>query len=203
MKAIYEPPYDSPIEDRFAHHYVKYASDEVEMKPQVEVKTLCGRFILDFVLSTSDGIRIGIECDGREFHDESRDEWRDAMILGEGHVDVMYRLRGSDITYFIEDILYLMVVLDPFLFSFRAMENLKVLASTEIQEIDKGHCKDIYHFKYRNEVDIGSFRIETRRRAVPVEQCRFWQAAYNFAVSIGGGGLDDVMEKYRFKSINS
>lgn len=197
MRVIYAPPYDSPIEDKFAHHYVKYASGDVDMNPQFEVTTLCGRFIIDFVLSTSDGRRVGIECDGQEFHDESRDEWRDAMILGEGHVDAIYRLRGSDITYYIEDILYLMAVLEPYLFSIRATENLKVLASSEIQELPKSHCKDLYHFKYRNGVDVGGFRVETRRRVVPTGQRRFWQSAYRFAESIGGGTLDDVMGKYR------
>jgi len=146
MIATYTPPYDSPIEDRFALHYVKYASEEVDMAPQFEVATLCGHFIIDFVLTTSEGYRVGIECDGREYHDQSRDEWRDAMILGESHVDAIYRLRGSDITYYIEDILYLMAVLDPHLFSDRATENLKVLASTEIRQFPKRHSKDRYHF---------------------------------------------------------
>lgn len=196
MSATYAPPYDSPIEDTFAYHYVKYASDEVNMNPQLKVTTLCGRFIIDFVLFTSDQ-RIGIECDGREFHDESRDEWRDAMILGEGHIDAIYRLRGRDLTYYIEDILYLMAVLEPCLFSSRATENLKVLASSEIQSLPKSHCEEHYHFKYRNEVDVGGVRVEARRRVVPTGQRRFWQSAYRFAESIGGGTLDDVMERYR------
>lgn len=197
MSATYAPPYDSPIEDRFAYHYVKYASDEVNMNPQFKVTTLCGRFIIDFVLSTSDGHHIGIECDGREFHDESRDEWRDAMILGEGHIDAIYRLRGRDITYYIEDILYLIALLEPFLFSSRATENLKVLASSEIQSLPKSHYEELHHFKYRNEVEVGGVRVEARRRVVPTGQRRFWQSAYRFAESIGGGTLDDVMERYR------
>lgn len=49
------------------------------------------------------GYRIGIECDGKKFHNASRDEWRDAMILGGEHLDVIYRLRGSDINFYIED----------------------------------------------------------------------------------------------------
>ena len=197
MKIIYTPPYDSPIEDKFAYHYIKYASDDVDMVAQFEALTLCGRFIIDFVLLASNGKRIGIECDGREFHDESRDEWRDAMIIGEGHVDVIYRLRGCDITYCIEDILYLMAILEPCLFSTRAIENLKVLASAEIQEISKDHCNDFYYFKHNNEVDAGFFKVEVRRRIVPNGQRRFWQSAYRFAKLLGGGNLDEIIEKYR------
>ncbi|OAZ99911.1 hypothetical protein ADS46_12540 [Halomonas sp. G11] len=35
-----------------------------------------GRFILDFLVQDETGFRVGIECDGKEFHEE----WRDAMI---------------------------------------------------------------------------------------------------------------------------
>src|SRR6185437_14036254 len=132
MPPIYQPPYDSPIEDQFAQHYVKYAGDDVAMSPQVKIKTICGTFIVDFVLTTPAGCRVGIECDGKEYHDASRDEWRDAMVLGDHHLDAMYRIRGSDITYHLDDVLYLLSVLEPNLFAPRATGNLKVLASQEI-----------------------------------------------------------------------
>lgn len=60
---------------------------------------------MDFHFVTAGNVRVGIECDDREFHDESRDEWRCAMILGDYHVYVIYKLRGRHITNFIEDIL--------------------------------------------------------------------------------------------------
>lgn len=197
MTARYSPPYDSPIEDLLALYYVRYASDAVDLISQVEVKTLCGVFIVDFVIRDRSGNRVGIECDGKEFHDESRDEWRDAMILGEGHLDVIYRLRGSDLNYYVEDVLYLLAELEPGLFGPRAIANLKALASPEVQGVHKSHDRDNYFFQYRNGEDVGSFRLETRRRIVPAGQRRFWQAAYRYTLSVGGGKLDEVIASYR------
>jgi hypothetical protein len=199
MPAIYSPPYDSPIEDSFALHYVKYASPSIELLSQSQVTTLCGLFILDFVIQYQSGYRVAIECDGKEYHDESRDEWRDAMILGEHHVDAIYRIRGSDIHYYIEDVLYLLAELEPGAFSERAVSNLKVLASPEIQRYSKSHEQDHYQFQYRNGSDTGSFNLEVRRRIVPQGTRRFWQAAYRYAVSVGGGQLDEVIGQYRSK----
>jgi hypothetical protein len=197
MTVTYNPPYDSPIEDIFARNYVKYSSETVEFIPQYQVNTLCGLFILDFVVIDKNGYKVGIECDGKDFHDTSRDEWRDAMILGEEKIDVIYRLRGGDINYYIEDILYLLVNLEPCLFTPRAMKNLEVLASSEVKVIKKDHLHENFHFKYLNEDDLGYFHIENRRRIVPINQRRFWQSAYRYAVSIGGGKLNDVMSSYR------
>jgi hypothetical protein len=119
------------------------------------VVSFCRSFIVDFVLRDSSDYRVGVECDGKKFHDASRDEWRDAMIIGENHLDAIYRLRGSDINYYIEDVLYLIAELEPSLFSPRAASNLKVLASPEVKEICKGHDRDIYLIHYKNEDDIG------------------------------------------------
>lgn len=127
---IYDPPYDSPIEELFAHNAIKYLAEDVYLEKQVDVPTIGPTFRLDFVL-TRDCQRIGVECDGREFHDEYRDEWRDALILASGAIDIIYRFRGADLTYHIEDLLYLMSGADPSFFSDRGRTNLEKLASDQ------------------------------------------------------------------------
>jgi len=193
----YSPPYDSPIEDSFALCYVKYAAPDIDFIPQFKVNTLCGTFIVDFALIGQSGYRIGVECDGKDFHEESRDEWRDAMILGENHIDAIYRVRGCDIQHHIEDVLFLLAELEPNLFDARAVLNLSVLASPEVKELPRAHWIDQYKFHYRNESDIGFFKLEARRCVVPATQRRFWQTAYRYALSMGGGKLDDVISSYR------
>ena len=126
----FDPPYDSPIEELLAQNALKYLAEDCRFQKQVEVPTNWGTFRLDFLIERR-GQRIGVECDGRDFHDEYRDEWRDALILGTGAVDVMYRLRGCDLVYHIEDILFLMSGADPMLFSERGQINLAKLASVE------------------------------------------------------------------------
>jgi hypothetical protein len=166
MPPHYDPPYDSPIEDKFTQHYVKHANDVV------------------VILITPGGYRVGIECDGKEFHEPSRDEWRDAMILGGNHLDALYRIRGSDITYHLDDLLYLLSVLEPSIFSERATSNLKVLASREIQKIDMRHDIDNYQVTYDGRDFVGTIHIEARRQQVPGGQRRFGKLRTNTPSSL-------------------
>ncbi|TAN29638.1 MAG: hypothetical protein EPN31_06055 [Castellaniella sp.] len=199
MPPFYDPPYDSPIEDEFAQRYVKYAADNVEMRTQVDAPTLCGRFVVDFVLSTPSGHRVGIECDGKEFHDEHRDEWRDAMIIGDGVLDDIYRVRGSDIVHNMDDVLYLLANFEPDLFDPRAQVNLRVLTRTEVLDLGKERERDRWRITYLSEKGSveGSLLLEARRRVIPPNQRRFWSVAYHHAVSLGGGRLDDVMKDHQ------
>ncbi len=133
----YDPPYDSPIEEIFAHNALKYVAEDASIETQFVVKTICGTFRLDFVIERQ-GRRLGIECDGHNFHDEHPDEWRDAMILGTGAVDAIYRLRGRDLFYHVEDLFFLMSRTDPAFFSPRGIIILAKLASDET----KGYADD-------------------------------------------------------------
>jgi very-short-patch-repair endonuclease len=198
MSPVYEPPYDSPIEDLLALNIVKYLADGIVLTPQAEASTLCGRFILDFVLSSPEIGRIGIECDGKDFHDSSRDEWRDAMILGGGFVDSVYRIRGSDITHRLDDVLYLIGVFEAGVMSERGMINLRSLASVEAKAAAALSQEDRVHLAYADAPDnCYNLLLEVRRATVPAGQRRFWQTAYAFAQSVGGGELNAIIRKYR------
>lgn len=87
---VYMPgKYESPIEDIFAWHITKYLDPSVNFYAQYPVKTICGKFRLDFLVDFR-GRRIAFECDGKNFHEPGRDLWRDAMILGTEQVDVIF-----------------------------------------------------------------------------------------------------------------
>jgi hypothetical protein len=197
MPITYAPPYDSPIEDEFALHFSRYAAETTSMEPQFQVNTICGLFILDFLITTPNGHRIGIECDGKEFHNESRDEWRDGMILGGAHADTIYRLRGADIHHRIEDVLMVLCTLEPGLFNSRARARLRTLASDEALQMSANTEQDVYSALIASEGNMGTLRIEARRRIIPLGQRRFWMTAYKFAVAHNGGNLDDLMATYR------
>lgn len=199
MTAIYQPPYDSPIENRFAMWFAKYAGDGIRLSPQVNVSTLCGLFVLDFVLEDEKGYRVGIECDGKEYHCESRDEWRDAMILGAGHTDVIYRLRGVDINYRIEDCLYLLAKLEPSFFSERMLTGLKDLVSDEVLMRSPIHKESMHVIHYKNGQLIENLIIEVRRTDISEDFRWYWRSLYEYGLSVGGGSLDDVIKSYREK----
>lgn len=193
----YKPPYDSPIEDLFAKYFLHYAVAGIEFKPQYPIQTLCGDFIVDFLIVDSAGRRIGIECDDKEFNDLSRDEWRDGMILGDAHLDAIYRFRGQDLRYAWEDVMYFLCSLEPTVYDACAPRNLHVLSSEEVRESTQNLHREFYSFRYRDNVIPVDFSAVARRRDLPLEQRNFWQTAFYFAASIGGGSLDEVIQRFR------
>lgn len=196
---LYLPPYDSPLENDFAYQVVKYLDEVVDLQAQYHVKTICGLFVVDFVVTSSSGRRVGFECDGKEFHNTSRDEWRDAMILGSGELDAIYRLRGADIIFQLDNILFLLSRCEKELFSERGHRNLKSLVHPDVQSFEILSEETNFHLVLgvNDSNPISRIHLERRYREIPAGRRQFWQTAYQFAANIGGGSLDAVMEKYR------
>lgn len=223
----FAPPYDSPIEEEFARIAVKHLSPDADFIAQHAVDTLCGRFVLDFVV-LHEHRRIAFECDGKEFHDTSRDEWRDAMILGDDRVDVIYRLRGTDIRHRLETCLHLVALRDPHIFSEAGRAQLLTLAdpalrpyewaaapshdvvepigmpvSRQISFSEDGDDDD------ETEGDVSDVQerkyppeflvmyVRDGRPSVHRKRNVFWQDLFAFAKARGGGPLDDVIAAYR------
>lgn len=195
---IYDPPYDSPIEDAFAWQATKYLSPKVTLSTQVEVPTICGLFRLDFVAEGANGRRTGFECDGKEFHNERRDEWRDAMILGCSDIHEIYRIPGKEITYRIEDVFYAISVWSPWLSDDRQKHNLIRLARNKVvnQKIKEVQTRFSVNYLDEDTDILNSFFIEKRHKNIPDGRRQFWQSAFQFAQSVGGGNLDEVMSLY-------
>ena len=55
----------------FVQTLEKYLSPRSEGIAQYEVRTVVGNYRLDFVVEL-DGLKIGFECDGKEYHDVYR-----------------------------------------------------------------------------------------------------------------------------------
>ncbi len=133
----YAPPYESPIEDAFAWAIAKHLNPACDLQKQVEVPTFTGGFRLDFLaVSLSPRHKIALECDGKEFHDYTRDMFRDAIIIGCTDVDSIYRFGGRDIWYHLDDALYTLSTREPELFSDRGRCNLKQLAARDTRIYD-------------------------------------------------------------------
>ena len=202
--AIYEPPYDSPIEEKFAWNVVKYLLSTVQLMPQYTVETLCGLFRLDFVLESQDGRKIGIECDGKEFHDEYRDEWGDSMILGDSDIYAIFRFRGCDIKHHIEDLLYITNLEEPSIFGERGRGNLVKLASDEAKSEKHLVGNGVISVHYHDQViDNDQIRIELRTKNIPEGKRAFWKSRYNYAKEVGGGELDSIIARYQASQENS
>jgi hypothetical protein len=202
-----QPPCESPIEEHFAWAFTKYMHPSTLLRTQVPVSTICGEFRPDFVATSSSGLRVAYECDGTEFHNTSRDEWRDAMILGDGHVDAIVRIPGAEINFRIHDVIYVASRWDPNLFSDRGHTNLHRLTSRSALAFDLNLEPDFAVVCYRGD-EMQSpgpmyLRMTRTPRIVPPGQRRFWQTAYKFAKMHHGGDLDEVIAAYRSSNENA
>jgi len=128
---FYDPPYERPLEDEFAWHLVKYLQPITSLLYQTRVETPCANIWVDFIVEQG-GRRLGFEVGSAdEEADEEALRHRDALIIGSGAVDVLYRFRYADLLYRIHDGLYLASHWDPELFSARGRINLNTLTSPE------------------------------------------------------------------------
>lgn len=197
----YEPPYDSPIEDLFAVNAIKYLDPSVRLDKQVEAATPWGTFRIDFVLS-GNGPRVGVECDGREFHEEYRDEWRDALLLGTGAVDTIYHLRGADLTYHVEDLLYLMSRWDGHLFSERGKVVLGKLASEQVRPYGDGDWFSGTTVGYPPRPEDGVhgvtyIDVERRTTHIPPGKRQHWPYLYKRAQGYSCRTLDELIATHK------
>jgi hypothetical protein len=124
---------ESPLEELFIENLEKYLSPKTEIIPQFEIETIAGKFRLDFLLTVNNK-KIAFECDGAEFHDEWKDEWRDSLILGTGEIDIIYRFRGKDLFTFLNDCIYLIYHFDKDLFNDRYPLIAPQLVSNDLKQ---------------------------------------------------------------------
>jgi hypothetical protein len=157
---------DSPIEDVFIWEFNKVADLNIRLSPQVDCATNLGMFRLDFVIRTTNGLNsIGIECDGRDFHDAERDAERDAAIIQTSLVSRIYRIRGKDINNRMYDAFQLLSMNEPWLFSERGIHMVERLAELAHLREDSREER-LSHFPYalvryykeRNNPDGGIYR---------------------------------------------
>jgi very-short-patch-repair endonuclease len=127
---------ESEIEEDFLHSFYKVKSDNVSINGQENCQTRLGQFRLDFVI-TEGQQKIGFECDGKKFHDKNRDQLRDEAILKTGFVNTIYRVPGKSIWFHTYEVLDLLRVAEPFLFSNQGNRLLDRILEDDAKREDK------------------------------------------------------------------
>ena len=138
----FDPPYESPLEHDLAWHLTKYLG--VLLFKQVDVPLPGTTFRLDLAVVSPRGRVVAFECDGKDAHaDGFRDRCRDALILdGMGGPAAIYRFRGKDLHYYMNDCLYVVGRKDPEIFPDWALGQLGLLASDEVKSVLEGDGED-------------------------------------------------------------
>lgn len=189
-----KPPYDSPLEEIFAEHCLKYLSPSVHAEKQLEVQTKHGVLRVDFRLSSSNR-RVAIECDGKDFHNMYRDELRDAILIGEKHFDTVYHFRGCDLVYYPYDCIWLMSVLDKELFNKRSHLQLNKLSKLTFEINDQKAEEEESFLCNINPPNL--FFWAFRRTDDTVHKSHtlnyFWKTLYRFACKYPRSSLDELL----------
>jgi hypothetical protein len=194
---------DSPLEEMFIQQFEKFVNGNCEIIPQFKVKTDAGEFRIDFVIKLND-LKIGIECDGRKFHDEWKDEWRDSMILGSNGVDTIYRFRGMDLTTYLNECIHVLYENDQSIFCERYSKiyiNLVDVKSFNM-EFSKHllHSETIIHH-IETEDEFGRktgrhhmIRVVRRNRNIKEQ---YWNNLYEFSKHHPNSKIDELIELRR------
>lgn len=183
---------ESPIEEIFAWECQEYLDDSVSFESQVEVNTEHGQFRIDFMLTRASE-KIAVECDGPDFHDFFRDEFRDAILLGEGHVPIIYHFRGKDIFHRTADCLRLLSIENPLLFSPRGRANLEHLCRLGLDcELSVGENR-IIHDPTEPLHRVWAIRRDIYQSININPDWPFWRKIYDFASHHPGASLDEMI----------
>ena len=152
---------------------------------------------LDFAVQFNNE-KVGIECDGTDYHDAFRDEFRDSLILGTRQVDVIYRFRGPDLFYHMEDCLYLLSQWEPIMFSKKGNSLLETLASDRIKEYGLKKEPGPRLFTYPGNRLNNEFNFMVIERKTKHGR-QFWQHLFDFANHPGncGKNVDELMQLYK------
>lgn len=181
--------YESPIERIFGETCPKYLdNDNMRFDRQVEVNTQHGQVRLDFLLSRGTD-KIAVECDGRDFHNAARDEMRDAILLGEGHITTIYHFRGCDLWHYTEDCLWVISREDPSLFTPRGRLHLARLHKLDLIPPTTSESYTLWHPAGPDHGWVWIFRRNNN------QQRKFWRNLYELACLHPTASLDDLANK--------
>ena len=185
--AVVGPEPESPLAVFLERVLELHIADTTTLIREFECPTSWATFRIDLVAQTPTH-RIGFECDGKDFHDSYRDEVRDSLILGSGCVDTIYRLPGDQVNFAIHDLLYIVSLYDPAIFTDRGRKVLLSQACDSVREhIPDGYGGSIFGTRSeRGDPRIAltplRLRLSRHSRQIPSSMSPFWQTIYQHAL---------------------
>jgi very-short-patch-repair endonuclease len=108
-------PYESEIERAFFDAMIPLLRLDAKYEPQKKIVAGPNRYRADMMLAV-DGRRVIVECDGAKFHEFWKDQERDLCMIRNNCVDDVYRIRGCDIYFALDQTIDRIQTALPFLF---------------------------------------------------------------------------------------
>lgn len=181
---FYDPPYATPTHDHLAWHLVKYLDPDCGLRAAVEEVSLDDVSLhVDFLIEHR-GRRVGLMCGASEV---LRDRWHDALLMGHGTVDVLYRVQPDDVHNHLHDVLWLVTRWDPSLFSERGRINLHTLSSATAKEARPRPIDTVMRLRYDTPADTAPLSSETCRvQRISQRHPDGWMPVYEHAIEALG-----------------
>lgn len=162
---FYDPPYERQVEDEFAWHLVKYLTPISGLRYQEPVEAASTRLWLDFVVDVGER-RVAFEI-GELEPDREQERLHDALAVGRGGVDVLYRFRVDDLLRHLHDALHVVARWDPALFSARGRINLHTLASPAVKQVQPQPDASVTRIVYPGEEQTETYGDDVVTRIGP------------------------------------
>ncbi len=140
----------------------------VSFQRQFKVSTTGGKFRLDYALKCN-SVYLGLECDGKEFHDTEHDLWRDALIIGDTEITDIIRITGSQIYRNVYCCIYLIMRIYPQLFIRNERKRVSSLAVEELRDWLSGKKErhgDIADFSYERDDEVSDMPREVSEKDI-------------------------------------
>jgi hypothetical protein len=187
----------NPLELMFINLLKIHLSDQTKISFHHEVNTLAGKFCPDFLL-TAGNKKIAFACLGQDRDQEWRDEWIDALILGTGEIDTIYRLNILDLNEYLHDCIYLIYHYDKEFFNKSYIFYNQELTSHELKrqlpELSRAERIIIYYkatSMNSNAVNNAYIMMERRNKH---DKAGHWNVLFDMAKNNPGLNLDQLME---------
>lgn len=149
VSLFYDPPYDNEVDDRLARHLVAYLTPAASLDYKARIWAAYTQCRFDFVIDLGTR-RIALDYTGTPTDIAGAlVEDNDALALGAGVVDVVFRVRGRDLDERMYDCLHMIAQWEPQLFTPYGRRIFASRASIEARRTVAGLEDDIVSVVFR------------------------------------------------------
>lgn len=145
---FYDPPYENDLDDRLARTLVAYLTPTATLQYRASVWASHTTCRVDFLIDTGCR-RVALD------HSQTPQnlsaglvEDNDALMLGSGRIDAVYRVRGTDLAERLFDVLHLIAQWEPALFTPYGRRIFASAASAEAKRAQPGPEHDVARIAY-------------------------------------------------------
>lgn len=147
---FYDPPYDSELDDWIARNLIAYLSPAASLEYKANIRTPWMRCRFDFLIDLGTR-RVAIDyTDTPEHVHTALVEDNDALAMGSGNVDVIFRIRRRDLEERLFDVLHVLAMWESTLFTPYGRRIFSNRASSAVRRAAPSTANDLVVISYES-----------------------------------------------------